>query len=98
MSVELGVLLSVLSALVGIAGAVATMKHRNKQEIQEDTAEKSVAIHEIQKIGEDVKEIKRDLREYRSEVRDVRDRVIVVEQSTKQAHKRLDDLVERLVH
>ena len=43
-------------------------------------------------IADDVKDIKRDYKETRAEVQDLHDRVLIVEQSLKSYHKRLDGM------
>ena len=49
-------------------------------------------IVKLENIGNGVNEIKSDMRNMRNDIQDLRDRLIIVEQSTKSAHHRLDGL------
>lgn len=50
----------------------------------------TTVIVKLEAIGTGVSEIKSDIRNIKSDVQELRDRVIIVEQSVKSAHKRLD--------
>ena len=49
-------------------------------------------IVKLENINNGVNEIKSDMRNMRNDIQDLRDRLIIVEQSTKSAHHRLDGL------
>lgn len=50
-------------------------------------------IVKLENINTGITEIKAEMKNVKSDVQELRDRLIVVEQSTKSAHKRLDGLV-----
>ena len=52
----------------------------------------TTVVVKLENIESGVSEIKSDIRNTKSEVQDVRDRLIIVEERAKSAHKRLDDL------
>ncbi len=94
MTVEISLLLSGISVAAAIFFGISS-KNRNERKDTEQETEDRASTHtllmtKLENIAEDVKEIKRDNREMRSEVQNLRDRVVVVEQSLKSYHKRLD--------
>ena len=52
----------------------------------------ATVIVKLENIGNGVNEIKADMRNMREEVAATRERVVAVEASAKQAHKRIDEL------
>lgn len=94
MTIEIALLLSIISVGFGVFSAVSS-KLRNDRKDTESETEDRTATHtllmtKLENIADDVKDIKRDYRETRTEVQNLRDRVIAVEQSLKSYHKRLD--------
>ena len=94
MTVEISLLLSGISVAAAIFFGISS-KNRNERKDTEQETEDRASTHtllmtKLENIAEDVKELKRDTREMRSEVQNLRDRVVVVEQSLKSYHKRLD--------
>ena len=94
MTIEIALLLSIISVGFGVFSAVSS-KMRNDRKDTESEAEEKAGTHtllmtKLENIADDVKDIKRDYRETREEVQNLRDRLIAVEQSLKSYHKRLD--------
>lgn len=94
MTIEIALLLSIISVGFGVFSAVSS-KARNdrkdtEQETEDKTATHTILMTKLEHIEETVKEIKEDNRELKNEVRELRDRVVAVEQSLKSYHKRLD--------
>lgn len=94
MTVEVALVLSFVSVGFGILSTVFSISRNNRKDTQETAEEKAATntmlITKLENIADDVKDIKRDYRETREEVQNLRDRVVVVEQSLKSYHKRLD--------
>lgn len=92
MNVDISLLISFLS--VCIAGLVAFKGlQRNKTtDDQREATEMTTLIVKLENINAGVNEIKSDLRNVKNDIQDLRDRLIVVEQSTKSAHHRLDTM------
>lgn len=49
-------------------------------------------IVKLETINENVKEVKSDMKDVKSDMERVKERLIIVEESTKAAHKRIDGL------
>ena len=49
-----------------------------------------MVVVKLENIADDIKDIKRESRENREEMKQLRERVVIVEQSLKNYHKRLD--------
>lgn len=94
MTVEVALVLSFVSVGFGVLSTVFSISRTNRRDTQETAEEKAATntmlITKLENIADDVKDIKRDYRETREEVQNLRDRVVVVEQSLKSYHKRLD--------
>lgn len=63
-----------------------------EQETEERATANTLMMTKLENIADDVKDIKRDYKETRAEVQDLHDRVLIVEQSLKSYHKRLDGM------
>ena len=84
----------------GVSGAFAIFfgicsKQRNeKKDTQEETERRAendtMVVVKLENIADDIKDIKRESRENREEMKQLRERVVIVEQSLKSYHKRLD--------
>lgn len=86
--------LSILSLII----AFVALWRNQKKDSRDDGAQISEVLVKLEILQSDLKEIKAD---FKSEVKAIRtdlevfkDRLVVVEQSTKSAHKRLDELHE----
>ena len=73
---------------VGVSGIRRNQATDDKKEASEMTT----LIVKLENINNGVNEIKSDMRNMRNDIQDLRDRLIIVEQSTKSAHHRLDGL------
>ena len=70
-------------------------KNSVKDEIQQAKAEaqKQARVEsKLDEISSDTKDIKSDLRNVKSDISSINERLIIVEQSTKSAHKRIDNI------
>lgn len=95
MSVELSLLLSGISVAFAVYFGISSKRRNERKDTEHETEERAttnaMVIAKLENIGDDVKDIKREYRETRAEVQQLRDRVVVVEQSLKSYHKRLDE-------
>ncbi len=96
MTIDIAIVLSILSVGCAIYFGIANKRRNEKADTTHETEERAttnaMVIAKLENIGDDVKDIKREQRETRAEVQALRDRVLIVEQSTKSCHKRLDSL------
>ena len=91
MTIEIPILISVLSLVVSAIVGFTSIKSRNSANDRQEASQLTTLIVKLETIADGVNEIKADLRNMKDDVRELRDRVIAVEQSTKSAHKRIDD-------
>lgn len=92
MQIDVSLLISFLSLCV--AGVVMiTNVFRNKAtDDKKEASETTTLIVKLENINSGVNEIKSDMRNMRGDIQDLRDRLIIVEQSTKSAHHRLNTM------
>lgn len=85
---NLAQVVSVMSLLIA-----ALALYRNvKGDTKTDAGQMMEVIVKLETINENVKEVKSDMKDVKAEVEKMKERIIVVEQSAKSAHKRIDAL------
>ena len=92
MQVDIPILISFLSLVVAIVVAIVSIRRGNATDDKKEASEMTTLIVKLENINNGVNEIKSDMRNMRNDIQDLRDRLIIVEQSTKSAHHRLDGL------
>ena len=90
--VEFGYLISALSLIVAIIVAVTNIRRNTSADDKQQSAEMTTVIVKLENINTGINEIKADVRNVKSEVQELRERIVVVEQSAKSLHKRVDSL------
>lgn len=91
---ENGILTTVITAAVGIAGVLIswlTLARKGKKETEKDGESRGVMASDIGYIKAGVDDLKRESRETRQSVGELTERVTRCEESCKQAHKRIDE-------
>lgn len=92
MQVDMTIIISFISLFVaGIVG-ITNIRRNNGIDDRQEASETTTLIVKLENINDGVNEIKSDMRNLRNDVQDLRDRLIMVEQSTKSAHRRLNTL------
>jgi len=97
MTIEVALLISGVSLAFGIYSGISNLKRNNKQDTREEAAQLTTVIVKLENLGTGIAEIKNELAGIKNDTRELRDRIIAVEQSAKQAHKRIDEFVEKEV-
>lgn len=92
MTIELATLISVISVCCAVFSAVKSNRRADTSQIERKAAETAVINTKLDQIGADVRDIKYDVSAVKKDVVDLTERMVVVEQSTKSAHHRLDNL------
>ena len=87
---ETGVIISVISLIVAAVVGFTNIKRNQNSDNRQAAAEMTTVIVKLETINSSVSEIKADVRNTRTDMQDLRDRLIIVEQSAKSAHHRLD--------
>lgn len=92
---ETGVLIAAGGLLVAALGLILGQRRTTRQDVKQDAVNTATVNVKLDGIGSDVREIKADVRSVRDDVKELRERMVAVESSTKQAHKRIDGLEGR---
>ena len=95
MTIEVSVLLGLASLALALYFGLATKRRNDRTDAQKEGSDMTTVVVKLEDISSGINEIKADLRNVREDVNATRERLIVCEQSTKQAHKRLDDICAR---
>lgn len=93
MSVELGVLIAVGGFLI----SYLTYQLNKQKEVKTDTAQDAQIKAQLDYIGKGVDDIRIDLKANERQMAQLGERVTRVEESAKQAHKRLDNFEKESV-
>lgn len=87
MSIEMSLLFGAIGTLLGVLGAIITMK---KKIAKIKALRKQVFFSKVDYIARGVDDIKLDLKDQARKIESQNERLIRVEESAKSAHKRLD--------
>lgn len=88
MNIELSIIFGAIGTLVGVFGAIAAFKKSNKEEGMQDAETKATLNY----ISKGVDDIRIDMRAQASKLDSFNERLIRVEESAKQAHKRINNI------
>lgn len=86
MSIEMSLLFGAIGTLLGVLGAIITMKKDSKNQ----GASEASIFSKVDYIARGVDDIKLDLKDQARKIESQNERLIRVEESAKSAHKRLD--------
>lgn len=95
MTIELGLLLTILSAVIGVLGFLLNKKNQQlnqHQEIKKDATNEAEMKVTLAHISKGVDDIKVDMRATKDQMNIFAKDLVRVEESAKSAHKRLDKL------
>ncbi len=95
MTIDVSILISGVSLLVAGIVAIVSIRRGNSSVDKQEASQITTLIVKLENIAEGVNEIKADMRSMRNDVQELRDRMVIVEQSTKSAHHRLDTIVNK---
>jgi hypothetical protein len=90
MTIELAIVISIISVSASVIFGFATWRRNTSTDAKQDAGQQATIITKLDGIEKGVDDIKEELKNVKSEVREDHDRIIRLEESTKQAHKRLD--------
>lgn len=95
MTIEIPIAISIISALVALYSVIKSTKRADTSDVEKKAVESATINVKLDQIGADVRDIKYDITAVKKDVQGLTERMIIVEQSTKSAHKRLDNMEER---
>ena len=96
MSIDLPILISVVSITIAVINFISNTKRNNKKDTTEDAPQMATLITELKNIMDGISDIKKEITDIRNDVKEDRDKIIRIDESAKQAHKRIDELIKRL--
>lgn len=96
MTIELALLISIVSVCFSIGFGLKNNKRTDTKDIEERVKENTRINTKLDSICQDTKEIKVEIASMRDDIKSHNDRIIKVEESCKQAHHRLDTLEDRV--
>lgn len=89
--IEVTVLISIISVSSAVFFAIKNSKRADTSDAEKKAVETATINVKLDQIGADVRDIKYDITAVKKDVQGLKERMIMVEQSTKSAHKRIDD-------
>lgn len=95
MNIELTILISIISVSFAIFSGIINLKRNNVTDIKKDAVETATVNVKLDAINRGVEDIKLEQKSTNKDIKDLNERMIVVEQSAKSAHHRIDGLQER---
>lgn len=91
MEINTSVLIAIIGCIVGLAGWLRNHDSDSKKE----TTDMTTVIVKLENIRAGIAELKADVKRTSEDLQGIDRRLTVVEQSTKSAHKRLDELLKQ---
>lgn len=98
MTIEIStaIIISVLSLGFSVFMGMKNSKRTDKKDIEERVRENTRINMKLDNINSTTQDIKSELSSVRTDIQKHNDKIIILEQSCKQAHKRIDELNVRL--
>jgi peptidoglycan hydrolase CwlO-like protein len=91
MSIEIALLISVVSVSAALFFGLANLRRNQRADAQKDASEMTTVLVKLEGIASGIVEIRGELRGIQNEAKELRDRLIITEQSLKAAWKRIDE-------
>lgn len=92
MSIEIALLISIISVGFSVFFGLKDSKKTDAKEIEERVARDTKTDMKLDEISKDVKEVKETVRNIQNDVKDHEGRIVKLEASYKAEHKRLDEI------
>ena len=93
MTIEVSLLVGIVSVAFAIYFGLKSNRRNEVKDIEEKAARDTKINIKLNDISSDVKDIKYDISATNKKVEEIDKRVVIVEQATKSAHHRIDDLI-----
>lgn len=90
MSIEFNQILTFVSVVAAVYFAFKSNSRANNDEVSKKAQVDAILSQKLDSINDDTKEIRKEITDVKVKVNDLSERVVMVEQSTKSAHHRLD--------
>lgn len=96
MTIEWAVLLSTISVVAALIFNSVNAAKQRKHEIQRDSREIAIIITKLDNITAAIAEVRAKLTSHDDEIKDNHERIVIVEERAKSAHRRLDCLEQKI--
>lgn len=93
-SISVGLVFTIVGGIIGYATFYMNSKKNTKQETKEETTVITSIGTKLDLISKNVDEIRLDNKDFNKSMHQLGERISAVEQSTKSAHHRIDNLEE----
>lgn len=93
MSIEITILVSVVSVAFAVYFGLKSNRRNDNKDLEERVARETKIDIKLDDISSDVKDIKFDMSATKKKVDDIDKRLVIVEQSAKSAHHRIDEII-----
>jgi hypothetical protein len=91
MTIEISLLISGISVAFAIFFGITNARRNGRMDAQKSVQDMTTVIVKLESIGISLVEIKADARNVKEDIDTLNSRLIIVEESTKSAHKRIDE-------
>lgn len=98
MSIEFNQILTFVSVVAAVYFAFKSNSRANNDEVSKKAQVDAILSQKLDSISDDTKEIRKEITDVKVKVNDLSERVVIVEQSTKSAHNRLDRYEEEEIY
>lgn len=98
MSIEFNQILTFVSVVAAVYFGFKSNSRANNDEVSNKAQVDAILSQKLDSISDDTKEIRKEITDVKVKVNDLSERVVMVEQSTKSAHHRLDRYEEEEIY
>lgn len=88
-------IIGVVCSVIGVLATLWTINRNKTEDVKRDTKEDAVLSTKLDYISRGVDDIRLDIKAQDKRIADIGNRLIRVEESTKSAHHRIDELTEK---
>ncbi|MDF2586629.1 MAG: hypothetical protein K0S41_470 [Anaerocolumna sp.] len=92
MTIEVAMLISSISVAFGVYQGIINIKRNKKNDDQQEASQSAMMMTKLDNIDKGVDDIKKEIAGVKADIKEDRERIIRLEESLKQAHKRIDSL------
>lgn len=98
MNIEFNQILTFVSVVAAVYFAFKSNSRANNDEVSKKAQVDAILSQKLDSISDDTKEIRKEITNVKVKINDLSERVVMVEQSTKSAHRRLDRYEEEEIY
>ncbi len=91
LTIEVALVISGFSVAFAVYQGITNMKRNQKADDKNEASQLTTVIVKLESIGNGITEIKSEMSNVKNDIKEDRERIVKVEESTKSAHKRLDN-------